>query len=175
MIDKLFSKINQHNLTDWGVVLLGVTGVPGIGERLNYSLVEDFANATLKEMPIDDPLLDVVVELATNRSATSSELRENLEVLCHAKNVDINKSKRKWRYASLENVISDLDLDPVYGLITLSEFWAAWDWPSDSPTTMRSDSEISPEDYHSESNYESVVKNNRDWLVLELASLKNTG
>ena len=172
MITKLFNEMNRLKLSDWGVILLGVSGVPGIAERFGRSVVADFASVELENTSIDDPNLDLIVDVATEGSETYNELREKLEVICHAKKINLDKSRRKWRFISIRNFLSDLDTDPVYGLIKLSEFWTAWGWPSDSPASMRSDAEISPQGYHSQSNYDYVIQNHREWLAEELGALQ---
>lgn len=171
MINELFNKLSREELTDWGVVLLGISGVPGIAERLSHSVVMDFANVELEEISIDDPILDLVVQLATDGGETSNELREKLEEICQAQEIDLDKSKRKWRFVLLRDLLSDLDTDPVYGLIKLSEFWMAWGWPSDCPTSMQSDIKMSLKEYHSQENYEYVIENHRKWLCAELDAL----
>jgi hypothetical protein len=172
MINELFNEINRDKLSDWGVILLGVSGVPGIAERLSRSVVVDFASAELEKISIDDPILDLVVEMAMDSGETSNELREKLEEICQAKKIDLGKSTRKWRFIAMRSILSDLDADPVYGLIKLSEFWTAWGWPSDTPSSLRSDAKVSPQDYHSQSNYEYVIQNHREWLEEELRSLQ---
>jgi hypothetical protein len=173
MIDELFNEINRRNLVDWGVVLLGVTGVPGVAGHLRSSAVAHFANSELEKMAIDDLSLDLIVELTMDSNCTSNELRESLENVCKTKNIDLERSKRKWRLVSLENILSNLEIDPVYGLIKISEFWMAWEWPSDRPISMRNHGEISPEDYHSQANYEYVIENHREWLGPEFLASKS--
>jgi hypothetical protein len=167
MIDKLFTKLRTNNLIDWGVVFLGVVGVPGLAERLRPSFVKDFANDQLEKISIEDPLLDIVVDLATDSDRTSIELREALEKMCEVESIDMSRARRRWRAVSLEGILSDLDPNPVYGLIKLSEFWAAWGWPDDCPTSMRSNNEISPQDYYLQSNYEHVIADHRSWIAKE--------
>lgn len=173
MINELFNEMNREKLSDWGVVLLGVSGIPDTAEHLSRAVVKDFSSAELEKISIDDPVLDLVVDLATDGCETTYELRERLEEICQAKEVDLTLSRRKWRFISLQDLLSDLDPDPVYGLIKLSEFWTAWEWPIDSPSSMRSDSQVSPQDYHSQLNYQNVIQNHREWLKVEREALAN--
>ena len=171
MIDQLYEELNLRHLVDWGVIVQGVAGVPGIPERLALSRVADFANCELERISINDPLLSVIVDLATNSEITTVELREALETICSEKKVDLNKSARKWRAISLNGVLADLDSDSLYGLIKISEFWSCWGWPKDMPTCMSADNEMSSQDYHSEANYERVIANHLDWITNEFASI----
>jgi hypothetical protein len=64
MMQAIFDRISKHGLTDWAVVLQGVSGIPGHSDGLPSSCVENFANAEIEKVAGDDPLLDVIVGLA---------------------------------------------------------------------------------------------------------------
>lgn len=175
MIENLIAKIDQYNLMDWGVILLGVVGVPSILDRLTIFHVREFAEAELDKISNDNPDLDIYVSLATSDVDTPHELRCYIEKICEVTGIDIEISKRKWRWVSLESLLSDLDLDPIYGMIKLSEFWSAWQWPIDAPISMQNGvNDISPENYHSQLHYESVIHDHRDWLTKELTLLSRS-
>lgn len=172
MMQTIFDRITKHGLTDWAVVLQGVSGIPGLG-RLPPSCVENFANAELEKVPGNDPLLDVIVGLADDSDLPAYELCPQLEKICEYLNVDMQRAKRIWRAVALEEVLTNLDSDPLYGLIKLSGFWSSWDWPFDAPTSMLPGTTTLPEhDYHSASNYDHVIREHEQWLKDELAALK---
>lgn len=169
----IFDRISKHGLTDWAVVLQGVSGIPGHSDRLPPSCVENFANAELEKVAGDDPLLDVIVGLADDSDLSASELCPQLQKMCESKSLDIQRAKRIWRAVALEDVLTNLDSDPLYGLIKLSGFWASWEWPADAPPSMLSGAKPLPEhDYHSASNYDHVIREHAQWLKDELAALK---
>ena len=171
-MQSIFDRIAKHGLTDWAVVLQGVSGIPSHSGRLPPSCVESFANTELEKVAADDPLLDVIVSLAGDSDLPTSELNPQLQKMCAYKNSDIQRAKRIWRAMALEEVLANLDSDPLYGLINLSVFWSSWDWPVDAPPSMLSGAKTLPEhDYHSASNYDHVIREHEEWLKDEIAVL----
>lgn len=170
----IFDRIFKHGLTDWAVVLQGASGIPSHLGRLPPACVEGFANTELEKAAVDDPLLDVISGLAVDSDLPASELCPQLQKMCESKNVDMQRAKRIWRAAALEEVLTDVDSDPLYGLIKLSEFWSSWGWPADAPPSMHPSAKTLPEhDYHSASNYGHVIREHEQWLKVELAVLKS--
>lgn len=169
----LFNRISKHGLTDWAVVLQGASGIPGHSDRLPPSCVESFANVELEKVAGDDPLLDVIVSLVDDSDLPASELCPQLQKMCESKNLDMQRAKRIWRAVALEEVLENLDLDPISGLMSVSEFWSSWGWPVDAPPSMLPGANALPtQDYHSASNYGRVMHENEQWLKDELAALK---
>jgi len=172
MIQAVFERIAKHDLTDWAVLLQGVCGVPTLLGRLPTSCVENFANAELENVAGDNPLLDVIVSLANDSDLPLSELCSQLKKMSEFQNVDMRRAKRIWRAVALEELLANLDSDPLYGLIKLSEFWSGWDWPADAPLSMIPGAKTLPQhQYHSASNYDHVVREHEQWLKDELAAL----
>jgi len=173
MIQTIFDRISKHGLANWAVVLQGVTGIPSHLGRLSSSCVENFASTELEKVSVDDPLLDVISSLAVDSDLPASELCPQLQKICGSQNADMQRAKRIWRAVALEEVLMDLDSDPLYGLIKLTEFWSSWGWPTDAPPSMLPGVKTLPEqDYHSASNYDHVIREHEQWLKDELAVLK---
>lgn len=171
---KIFDRISQHGLIDWAVVLQGTNGIPGYSDRLPPSCLESFANAELEKVAVDDPLLDVIVSLAEDSNLPMYDLCPQLQKMCASQSLDMQRAKRIWRAVALEEILMDLDLDPLYGLIKLSEFWSNWGWPADALPSMFSGAKTLPEhDYHSALNYDHVVREHQQWLKNELVALKH--
>jgi len=134
--------------------------------------VEDFANAELERVAVDNPLLDVIVGLANDSDLPLSELCPQLQKMSDFQNAEMQRAKRIWRAVALEELLATLDSDPLYGLIKLSEFWSSWDWAVDAPLSMIPGAMTLPQHpYHSESNYEHVVHEHEQWLKDELVAL----
>lgn len=170
MMDEIFLKMSQEKVNDWSVALLGVSGIPTTSERLSVPAVTEFAKAELEQLAVDDSALDLVVELATEEPLSSADMRDCLARVCDIKNVDLEQSKHKWQLFSVQDLLETLDPDPVYGMIALSEFWHAWDWPADSPASMRAD--IEPAEYHSDAHYLRVVDDHRQWLARHMEAVR---
>ncbi|SHN27074.1 hypothetical protein SAMN05216593_12067 [Pseudomonas asturiensis] len=172
MIQAVFERIAKHGLTDWAVLLQGVCGIPSLLERLPTSCVENFANAELEKVAGNNPLLDVIVSLANDRDLPVSELCPQLQKMSEFQNADMQRARRIWRAVALEELLTNLDSDPLYGLIKLSEFWSSWEWPADAPLSMIPGAVTLPQhQYHSASNYDHVIHEHEQWLKDELAAL----
>lgn len=174
MIDELFQQMMRAGVSDWGVALLGATGVPGSAERLSPAAIAAFAKAELAHTAIDDPILDGVVELASEGCATSADLRAQLEAVCEAREIDPSQARTTWQRYILQGLLAELDPDPVYGMIALSEFWSAWDWPDDMPATCKPDAAVSADQYHSDEYYERVKADHARWLQTKMDAVKKT-
>jgi hypothetical protein len=158
MIQEVFELITKHGLTDWAVALQGVCGVPSLLGRLPAFCVERYATAELEKVAGNNLLLDVIVSLANDSDLPVSELCPLLQKMSEFQNADMQRARRIWRAVALEELLTNLDPEPLYGLITLSEFWSSWEWPADAPLSMTPGAMTLPEhQYHSVSNYVHVV------------------
>lgn len=171
-MQSILDRISKHGLTDWAVIFQGISGIPSHPGRLPSSCVEEFANTQLELVAMDDPLLDVISSLAVDSDLPASELCTQVQKVCESQKADMQRAKRTWRAAALEEVLANLDSDPLYGLIKLSEFWSSWGWPADAPSSMLPSAKVLPEhEYHSASNYDHVVREHEQWLKEEFAAL----
>lgn len=174
MIDKAFEDLKSRTLVDWGVILLGVQAAFGAGAgRLNGDLVEDFATGELAATRPGDPEFEAVAALALDSSLPDEELEQLISTICQVKGVDIELSKRKWRAALVAGALSEIDSNPLYGSIQLSEIWSTWGWPNDGPKSMQKGSEapLSGE-FGSPEAFLFAKQEVEDWLASEFASLK---
>ena len=84
----------------------------------------------------------------------------------------MQRAKRIWRAAALEELLANLSSDPLDGLIKLSEFWSGWERPADAPLLMILGAMTLPQNqYHSASNYDHVAHVHEQWLKNELVAL----
>lgn len=172
MIQSVFEKIESLGMVDWAVLLHGVNGIPGHIDRLPPSYIERFAASQLRDIADSNSHLSAVSTLALDADLPASELRPLLATLCEMDGSNHSIALRIWRAASLEDVLQNVESDPVYGLLRLTAFWSDWGWPSDAPASMRTGATPLPEHrYHSSENLEEVVSEHRHWLKEELARL----
>jgi hypothetical protein len=170
-VKQLFVRIEKHNLIDWAVMFQGVKGVPSVLEPLTpltATSMRAFINKELENMTVDDSVFEIVIELE-DKELSSFDLCSKLQKICELRYLDTNLAKRIWRLVALEEMLENLESDPLQGLINLSYFWAAWEWPSDAPQAMFN---LSAHDYSIE-NYERIIDEHHQWLKSELVYLKN--
>lgn len=175
MIENAYAILQRHGLPDWGVIFLGVSGVPGLDGRLPASYVEDFAAHELARLSSRDQLFGMVAVLALDAKLSHIELCGQLEAICEFKGIDLHASRRMWRLIAMEYILSELDPDPVYGLIALAGFWDAWNWPADAPLSMQaSGTRILPAEYHSQAYFKHVIAEHHEWQATERALLQSS-
>lgn len=175
-MQKIFERILQSGLASWIIIFEAVCGISRSLGKLPSSCIEDFATLELEKMGIENPLLNVVSDLATDSDLPASDLCSLLHKLCKTESADIQQAQRIWRAFALEDTLYHLDQEPVYGLIKLSEFWMNWGWPTDAPACMVNSSQTKiSQDYHSVSNYERIIREHETWLDNELKTLKSYG
>ncbi len=171
MVDILFLKILQRNWVDWGVIFLGISGFPGYG-ILGAHFVRHFADDELSRLDVTDPVLGEVAELSLFDGKQLEDARKNVALICDLRSIDVERAKRKWRAVALEELLSQVGVDPVYDLITLGEFWANWGSATDYPCVVQGvGNNLTPEMYYMERNLDETLKRHREWLRLELENL----
>ena len=173
MIDQAFDDLNSRSLVDWGVVLLGVQAAFGtVVGRLNGELIEGFATSELAAVQPDAPEFEAVAALALDSSLPVEEVEKLVGNICQFKSIDIDLSKRKWRAALVADALNEVDSNPLYGCIQLSEIWSKWGWPDDGPKSMRRGAEtpLSGE-FGSPEAFLLAKQETEDWLASEYASL----
>ncbi|MDO3621701.1 DUF2247 family protein [Ralstonia pseudosolanacearum] len=171
MIDRLFLKLLERGQVDWGVILSGISGIPG-GDVLGAELVRRFADEELSQMDTTDPILGEVSEVSLFNGAQLEDARKNVAHICEMRNIDLDRAKRKWRAVALEELLSHLGSDPVYDLIALSEFWTEWGSATDAPYVAQGvGNSLAPEDYYTKRNLDEAINRHREWLTAEIAYL----
>ncbi|QUP56463.1 DUF2247 family protein (plasmid) [Ralstonia syzygii] len=171
MINRLFLKLIERGLVDWGVILSGVSGIP-LGGVLGAQFVRHFADEELSRMDTTDPVLGEVSELSLFNGVQLDEARKNMARLCEVRNIDMENAKRKWRAVALDELLGHLGSDAVYDLISLGEFWTNWGGETDSPYVAQEvGNTLTPEEYYTERNIKETINRHREWLQIEIANL----
>jgi hypothetical protein len=170
MIQEAFDLLKLHNLVDWGVISLGVNGVPGLDGVLSLDEIAGFAYERLAVVSPRSPQLANVVALATDSSLTSSEMRDLVSRICGALDLSYEHAARRWRLAAVELLAQDPEADFVRGLMNIEELALAWSSLAvlhPLPAT----SQLSEGQYSSEENYRGVLSSLGNWERQELAHL----
>jgi hypothetical protein len=174
MIDWAYSIIAGHSLVSWGVIHLGLIGVPGHSDRLGAIQVASFAMDRLEVVDMTSSQLAHVVALATEPSLNSQDVLQLVEKICSAIGVDHSYALRCWRYGSLVSLLGSPIDDSVYGSISVEEFllaWSAEDLESSLPTFILS----SPSEYMSFEGYSERLEILREWSKVEALELAVIG
>lgn len=174
MIENAYENLKLRLLVDWGVILLGARGAFAwdVG-RLNPKIIEEFASSQLATIEPCDPEFEDVAALALDSNLPRDDIERMLCNICRIKNLDIEFSKRKWRVALVEDALSEVDSNPMYGSIQLSEIWSRLGWPDDAPQSMRSSSNaFSNGDFGSLEWFEMVKQEVMDWVASEYAAIR---
>lgn len=117
---------------------------------------------------LEGDILNIAVELTSARFLEQGMITELLKNVCELENIDTEISFKKWRLAVLEEIMNNLSHDCIYDLIELTDFWVSWGNPKNKPHIIQGlDSSISPNEYYTEKNLETILKAHRAWIIEE--------
>lgn len=155
------------------VVLLGVQGAFGAGTgRLSSGTVEALATAELAVTEPGAPEFEALAALALDGGRPADEVEQLVGVVCEARHVDLARSRRKWRAALVADALGELDPNPLYGSVQLSEIWSSWGWPVDGPRSMqRGAAGPAADEFGSPEYFERARQETLGWLAAEFAAL----
>lgn len=157
--------------TNWTTLEVGTSGRglpspmlwPGEAMELAYRL----------DPPADN--LDAYTELLSADVGDRAEIIAALGRLSESEGVDRGPEVRKWRLLEVRRQLRELPNDPIQALVALTELWAAWGYPSDSPHVVQGlGNDMRPEAYFTSENLEALVTLHRNWVLDELRRLLDT-
>ena len=171
MITQAYEKLKQLNFDNFGTIYIGYIGVPKYGclsNEMVSSFVEDYF---LRTEVIPNELSEVLNELLViDKDTSRDDVLNLLRKVVNTLNIDISKSSHKWLLVCLDLKLNGLSLDPMYGLLELSNFWIDWGQPKNSPHMIQGvNNDVDASDYYTEENYKKMIDINYDWLKLELS------
>jgi hypothetical protein len=172
MMENILRKMITDNVIDYGVLLQARAGLPGINVKLPHNVIAEFAMLKLANS-LDSSEEKLLIDLTSAHLLSDEEIMEILSKLCQFSKVNTEISFRKWRVYLLADLLQDLDLDPLYSLIRLSEFWLDWQKVLDDKTPhiyQGVDNALSPDEYYSIENMSKIIDSQRRWIEEE----KNT-
>jgi hypothetical protein len=83
-----------------------------------------------------------------------------------------DREVRGWRAVELAHLLDELPPSPIDGLMELTSFWNALDFPDDMPHVVQGRAnDISPIDYYTEENYRQLLDRHKAWLRSEIAAV----
>jgi hypothetical protein len=171
VVSDYLADINRAGLeVDWLTLLLGLDGPGKHAPLLSLADVETFATEELESSPASPRAFEVLVALGSGPEETRAVLRK----LVAAENLSPERELRKWRVVLLKQTKRHLPTDSLYGLLALTEFWAEFDFPSDSPHVIQGrGNPTSPPAYFTEENYRDAVQRHLEWIDAEMAALRD--
>lgn len=153
----------------WTTLLAGWRGLGQLGRLVTTPDIAQFALEQLESTPGGNPAL---AELATASEAETGQVDRYLVQLASAAKKDYQTEVRKWTIILLEKQLEELPNDPLYGLLQLTEFWAALDFPDYSPHEVQGKGNgLSPSEYYSQENYAKAVEEHKRWIEQESLNL----
>lgn len=178
-----FTRFKRQFVVNWTTVLVGWKGLGVFSPWPTHSTdfppllsadeLATYANERLasSSSAAEDDL--VVRLLSLDLHTVSREtITEHLTWLSDLCGFEPSSELRKWRVVLLEDLLDHIPSDPLYGLISLTEFWQNFGFPSDSPHEVQGKgSTLSPDDYYDENNYQRLVSRHKAWIEQEKAAL----
>jgi hypothetical protein len=153
----------------WTTLFVGWLGPDQFPRQVTVKDIADYAVSLLlkgERLPQED----TVAQLAGAREAETVGVA--LRQLADCRRATVEYETRKWRVALLSQLLQNLSLDPIDGLIALSEFWGYCGYPLNMPHTVQArDDPRSPADYYTADNLAMAIRTHREWVKCELHQL----
>jgi hypothetical protein len=183
---KAFARVRSAFDVNWTTVLVGWRGLGVLSPWPNRWMefpplltadeVAAYARERLAASPngAEQALLGELLSLdlrAENREEVTAMLNRLSESVGHDAAIEL----RRWRLVLLEQTLSDMPHDPLYGLTALTEFWQSFGFPADSPHVVQGrGNTVSPADYYQPDNFRKLLAAHTRWIEDERAALRQS-
>jgi hypothetical protein len=116
----------------------------------------------------DEKIVDLML------STDPVDISECLSKLAAGESIGQEAAYETWQVALLAQLLQELPNDPIYGLTRLTEFWADFGYPQDSPHVIQgTGSGGTPTQYYTAENYARILAAHQEWLKRKAHSLSN--
>lgn len=169
----LFERFTVDFRPNWTTILEGWRRSREQSPVITAEEITRFAEERLSAVN-DVSELDLVVGLLSLdlHSADGANIEKHLSQLSELTGGDSAREIRKWRVILLEDVLKNLPSDPLYALIELTDFWASFDYPEDSPHEVQGrGNNITPSAYYQPETLERLIRQHRTWIQEEKSKL----
>lgn len=160
-IDRLMKK---EILVTWSFLLIGLSGVNSLSPKIKLEEVVDFC----LHIFLGGSNNDYIEKIAFSGPFEQDIVVKNLQRL--EKKNQIEMAHISWSLLLLEDLLSNLSLEPMQGLLELTDFWGYMGFPAYSPHIIQGIQ--SPEEYYSEENYIFLFNEHKNWIVETEKKLK---
>jgi hypothetical protein len=170
----VFSKLREEFQVNWTIVLIGWEGPaeqpPSVSTEELLAYAEERLGSS-SNFSHEDELIVNLMSLDSQR-VSRERLRDLLQRLAMSGGNEAIEL-RKWRVILLKELLKTLSDDPILALISLTDFWASFDFPADSPHIVQGrGNTLSPTEYYQEGNLKTLLERHRTWIANEIATLK---
>jgi hypothetical protein len=154
---------------NWGTILIGLDGPGKLPPQIIPKEVVDYAVELISQSNNQPDSIWILADLSEN---DTSEIKRLVWELEKGEKLSREVEIDKWKVLLLQRILSELNNEPIYDLLKLTEFWEKFDYPKDSPHIVQGlHNDISPTDYYTEENYKEIVKNHKLWIEAKLSQL----
>ena len=160
------NKFKEINLSvNWLTILIGLEGPGKFEAKLT---AKDVTNYAISKVEKNNYIHEEVITIAGVYNGDTDLLIKCVKKLVgkevHNKEVEL----KKWIIVLLIDILKDINQDPLYGLIQLTEFWEKFDYPKFSPHIIQGvNNKISPKNYYTEKNFHNILNLHHDWIKKE--------
>lgn len=149
----------------WTSLLAGWRGFGSLRRLVTIPDISQFALEQLENTPSENAEL---AQLASISQADEDLVDSYLAKLASREGIDYQCEVRKWVVCLLEKELRELPTDPLYGLLKLTEFWGALDFPDYSPHQVQGrGNSLTPREYYTNENYARAVEKHWEWIEQE--------
>lgn len=154
---------------NWVTILIGLDGPGKLPSQIIPKDVVDYALELVSQSNRQPDNVWILADLSEN---DTSEIKRLVWELEKGEKVSREDEIDKWKVLLLQRILRELNNEPIYDLIKLTEFWEMFDYPKDSPHIVQGlHNDILPTDYYTEENYKEIVKNHKLWIEAKLSKL----
>ena len=172
----IFTKIKKEFSINWGTVLVGWNNLSHQSPQITFNEIKEFAFERLESSDCTQSEEDTIIQLLSKNQNEfdKEEICDLLVTLSHFSNAKITIEERKWRVTHLGEMLMNIPTNPIYALIALTDFWASYDYPSDSPHVIQGkDNELSPTVYYTDVFFQNMLSVHNEWIKKEKQSIRD--
>ena len=155
----------------WKLISLGYISNSPFSNELLIDDIMDYA-VNLYENATTDTLLFNLIVLEKD---DSQNIFNMIKKLSDKEKTDYSIEYRKWEILFVWKKVSFIDQNYMDFLLDLSDLWIKLGSPKNFPCVIQGvNNDMTPEDYYSLQNYNTVIKEMKQWIINEKSIIKAT-
>ena len=172
-----FTKLKEEFPVNWGTVSVGWNDASQQLSQITFNEIKEFAFERLESSDCNQSEEEAIIQLLSinQNEADYEDVRNLLFSLSSLSNAKIALEERKWRVMRLDEILKCIPLGTIDGLSALTDFWASYDYTTDSPHVVQGkDNELSPTAYYTDAFFQKMLLVHREWLSKEKQSIRDS-